>query len=232
MSLWHEIGYGARNLTHRRNFRKRYDVINWFAHRGRAEHYLEIGARNGRTLQRVRVKHKVGVDPDPQVELPGVTIHAQTSDAFFAANTQRFDLVFVDGLHLSEQVLRDTLNALACLTPGGAVLLHDCSPQTEAAAARGRTVKAWNGDVWKAVVYLRRKRPELFCRVLDLDQGIGVVLPRAGMPAPRVGPELEQEAQRVFDALSWTGLQRDRQELLGLLPDRTALERELRRTGV
>ncbi|MHC5211254.1 MAG: class I SAM-dependent methyltransferase, partial [Planctomycetota bacterium] len=200
MSFFHEMGYSVRSLTHRRQFRKRYDVINYFAHRRRrAVSYLEIGARNGRTLQRVRVRRRVGVDPEPRVELPGVKIHAQTSDDFFAGNEQTFDLVFVDGLHHADQVLRDTLNGLACLTPGGAVLLHDCNPLTEEAAARERTVKAWNGDVWKAVAFFRQRHPEVFCRVLDLDQGIGVIVPRAGAPLPSLGPEIESEAQRVFD---------------------------------
>jgi hypothetical protein len=36
MSLWNELGYGMRSLTHRRQLRKRYDVINYFAHRRRA----------------------------------------------------------------------------------------------------------------------------------------------------------------------------------------------------
>jgi SAM-dependent methyltransferase len=232
MSLWNELGYGMRSLTHRRQLRKRYDVINYFAHRRRARSYLEIGARNGRTLQRVRVARRVGVDPDPQVTLPGVTIHAQTSDAFFAANRDSFDVVFVDGLHHADQVLRDILNGLACLTPGGAVLLHDCNPLTEQAAARERTVKAWNGDVWKAVAFFRRRHPEVFCRVLDLDQGIGVIVPRAADRLPQPGAEYEAEARRVFDGLAWPDLVREREALLGLVPDRATLEQELRRAGV
>jgi hypothetical protein len=68
--------------------------------------------------------------------------------------------------------------------------------------------------------------------VLDLDQGIGVIVPRAGAPLPSLGPEIESEAQRVFDGLGWPDLVRDREGLLGLVPDRAALEREMRGAGV
>ena len=57
-----------------------------------------------------------------------------TSDAFFSQNNQIFDLIFIDGLHYSHQVLRDINNALRWLSPTGTIVLHDCNPSTEARA--------------------------------------------------------------------------------------------------
>ena len=54
-----------------------------------------------------------------------------TSDEFFARRAPRlapFGVVFVDGLHTHEQAYRDVVNALAHLDDGGAVVVHDCSP--------------------------------------------------------------------------------------------------------
>ena len=55
--------------------------------------YLEIGCKDNSTFDKVNVERKVGVDPER-----GGTLR-MTSDAFFASDTQKFDIVFVDGLH-------------------------------------------------------------------------------------------------------------------------------------
>ena len=57
-----------------------------------------------------------------------------TSDAFFLQNKQLFDLIFIDGLHHSHQVLRDINNALRWLSPSGTIVLHDCNPWIEGRA--------------------------------------------------------------------------------------------------
>ena len=213
-----------RDLTHRNRFVKRYDVLNWFARRIDARRYLEIGAASGRCLERVNVVHRTGVDPNPRVENPAWTLVRATSDDFFATNRERFDLVFIDGLHHAEQVLRDVRNSLDVLEPGGAILLHDCKPATEASAGREKTPPGtkWHGDTWKAIAYLRAEHPDLFVRVLDLDHGIGVVLPRPESSRPDA-----DTAQPALERLRWQDLDRDGRSMLGLLDGREALERDM-----
>jgi hypothetical protein len=235
MALWSNLSFRLRALTHRGHFKKRYDVINYFAKRQRAKRYLEIGTRGGRTLQRVQVAHKVGVDPSPGPAGPGCTVYTKSSDEFFAMSDERFELIFIDGLHLAEQVLRDIWNSVAALAPGGAILLHDCSPPSEERASRDVGMAnrgAWNGDVWKAIAYFRSHQPDVFCRVLDLDQGIGVLLPRADDRLPPLDPALEADAERYFASLAWSDLEQNRGELLGLIPDRAMLERAMAEAGV
>jgi predicted O-methyltransferase YrrM len=48
-----------------------------------------------------------------------------TSDDFFASNTQRFDFVYVDGDHKASSVLRDGINAIKYLVPGGIIAFDD-----------------------------------------------------------------------------------------------------------
>ena len=223
------------SFKHRKVFKKRYDVINWFARRRDARNYLEIGTATGRCLERVLIDHKIGVDPAPKEAMPEWNIQKMTSDAFFATNEQLFDIIFIDGLHWAEQVLRDIWNSAACLSPGGAILLHDCNPVTEQAASRDVSLadgNRWNGDTWKAIAYLRSHCPEVFCRVLDLDEGIGVVLPRAGQELPELTEELERDAARWFEQLSWTDLVADRAGLIGLISNREELEEHLREAKV
>ncbi len=107
-----------------------------------------------------------------------------TSDEFFAQNRETFDLVFVDGLHLREQVVRDVDNAVRCLNLGGCIVLHDCLPTTEEQQVREpvRPGASWTGDVWKAVVDLRQ-RADYDLAVLASDWGLGVLFARENSDA-------------------------------------------------
>jgi predicted O-methyltransferase YrrM len=68
-------------------------------------------------------------------------------------NTGKFDIVFIDGLHISEQVVMDIQNSLDVLNPKGTIVMHDCLPINEAAQSRERLGDHWNGDVWKAFAH-------------------------------------------------------------------------------
>jgi hypothetical protein len=190
--------------------------------------YLEIGIFDGLVFTRVNASTKVAVDPHIRISKvrrallgmrSGVSLHEVPSDDYFAslAAKTEFDVIFVDGLHLYEQALRDTENSLAHLADGGVVLVHDCNPTAAAVADRdpGTAIKAghraWCGDVWKAVVHLRATRQDLSVRVIDTDFGIGVV--RRGERGTAVDMSPAEVAQ-----LTYADLAADRERLLGLVP--------------
>ncbi|MBP0574550.1 class I SAM-dependent methyltransferase, partial [Mycobacterium tuberculosis] len=77
-----------------------------------------------------------------------------TSDAFFATNTENFDVVFIDGLHEYAQVRRDVVHALGCLAAGGWIALHDMLPRGWREQHVPRLSRSWNGDCWKIAVEL------------------------------------------------------------------------------
>lgn len=142
----------------------RYDLINHLCGRYAEPAYLEIGCRDDDCFRRVQAATKVGVDPNR-----GGTLR-MTSDEYFASYRGPFDVVFIDGLHFSEQVRRDFNNARRCLTPGGVIVLHDCLPDDEhhqdpdrarpmfADGAHDPDVGRWTGDVWRVVVELASSR--------------------------------------------------------------------------
>jgi SAM-dependent methyltransferase len=105
--------------------------------------FLEIGCRSDANFSRVPFVDKVGVDP-----VAGGNVRA-TSDEFFATCGRTFDLIFVDGLHESAQVVRDAANALRILNPGGTLLFHDCKPllPPEGAFPMAPGTVYWNGTV-------------------------------------------------------------------------------------
>jgi len=192
----------------RKTGRTRTDLLNhMIATRGYRD-YLEIGVRDRRqNFDKVNapgIKH--GVDPDPQRPIS----HKLTSDAFFAQTDQFYDLVFIDGLHIADQVERDILNSLARLNPGGAVILHDVNPMTADAQTDDYDGKKhWNGTVWKAWVKLRAQRADLSMKVLDMDEGCGVI--------ERGTQELLVRASVEFAEMTYDDLSRDRARMLNLV---------------
>jgi len=133
--------------------------------------YLEIGVDCGSNFERVHCAYKVGVDPANKYEKLTYNI---TSDEFFAQNDEKFDIVFIDGLHVSDQVIKDIQNSLNVLNPLGTIIMHDCLPNSEAAQLRERLGDHWNGDVWKAFAHYR-KNPDLTMFTVNTDQGLGFI---------------------------------------------------------
>ena len=54
-----------------------------------------------------------------------VTFHRKTSDSFFHNNTEKFDLVYIDGSHFGKDVYRDAVNAFNCLNKKGFIIFDD-----------------------------------------------------------------------------------------------------------
>lgn len=146
---------------------KRYDIIQNIINKRGFKSFLEIGSFNNDTFDKILVQNKVGVDPER-----GGNIRL-TSDEFFKTNKSFFDIVFIDGLHLYEQVRKDFFNSLNFLNPGGVILIHDCLPSKFRDQVRLRSHELWNGDVWKLVVELRTlDYIQLYTIIADYDVAI------------------------------------------------------------
>ena len=146
----------------------RWDLIQFLINKYDYKTYLEIGCDKDQSFSKIEIPHKVGVDP-----ISGGTIR-KTSDDFFKTNKEKFDIIFIDGLHHYEQVIIDIDNALNILNDNGHILVHDCLPRTIAHQAIPRYRGSWNGDVWKSIVELRtRKNLEVFTS--EIDFGVGII---------------------------------------------------------
>ena len=146
----------------------RWDLIQFIINKYNYSNYLEIGCDKDQSFSRIKIKNKVGVDP-----ISGGTIR-DTSDNFFKTNKDKFDIIFIDGLHHYEQVIHDINNALDILNDNGHILVHDCLPRTIAHQAIPRYRGSWNGDVWKSIVELRTKKSlEVF--TCEIDVGVGII---------------------------------------------------------
>tara|TARA_Y100000590_G_scaffold161931_1_gene185603 strand:+ start:620 stop:1324 length:705 start_codon:yes stop_codon:yes gene_type:complete len=131
--------------------------------------YLEIGCDNNICFKSIPVVGKIGVDPDR-----GGTIK-DTSDNFFKNNNNKFDVIFIDGLHLYEQCRRDVINSIKVLDKNGYIFLHDMTPRNWAEENVPRLKNTlWTGDIWKVAIELSKTKGIDFF-VINADMGVGVL---------------------------------------------------------
>lgn len=152
----------------------RWDILNFIIQKYGFKTYLEIGVQDYFTnCDKIKCDLKHAVDPFPRNKCD----YIMTSDDFFASipDDRKYDLIFIDGLHITEQVDRDIENAVAHLSPGGIIMLHDCLPTEEIHQVRYDNGGAWTGDVWKSVVKLKMFRNDLNIKVIDTDWGCGIL---------------------------------------------------------
>lgn len=142
--------------------------------------YLEIGVRRGATFFGVDMLEKDAVDPgfafeDEKRSAPGCRFFEITSDAFFVSGQARrdYDVVFLDGLHTFEQLLRDFCATLSLVSDRFVCLLDDTVPSDIFSAERsptrarqlrrmaGRGGNSWHGDVFKVVFFIHDFFPNL-----------------------------------------------------------------------
>ena len=146
----------------------RWDFIDKVIKNNQYKSYLEIGCDDNYSFKRINVPEKIGVDPESGGNFRG------TSDEFFSQNKKKFDCIFIDGLHIYDQVCRDLQNSLDCLSTKGMIFLHDTLPSNIHQQAVPRYKRIWNGDVWKAIVNFRT-RPYCDIVTCKIDHGVSVV---------------------------------------------------------
>lgn len=205
----------------------RSDLLNHLIQKHGLKRYLEIGVQNpNQNFDKVQCEYKISVDPDPDAH----ATFCQTSDWFFSLildddgddihnygftpifrtgpnsiNTS-FDLVFIDGLHVAEQVQKDFENALKVLSPNGFIVLHDCDPKEEwhTIVPRPSPTGHWNGDVYKFACKLSINKN--FWTV-DIDNGCGVFKNTGDFKLSAkenwTWTEFVQNRKRLLNLISW-----------------------------
>jgi hypothetical protein len=151
-------------------------IINNLIKQYNYKKYLEIGVKTKYCFNLIQCESKISVDPSQICTYD----FNMTSDEFFAQNKEKFDIIFIDGLHLAEQVDKDIVNSLNCLNQNGSIVLHDTNPPTEFHACESYPSKspaspAWNGTVWKSIFKLRKTREDLEIFTYNCDWGVTVV---------------------------------------------------------
>jgi hypothetical protein len=203
----------------------------------KAKNYLEIGVCNGACFFNISIKNKTAVDPafvfgrkvkwkHKLIAFPRrIKYYEMTSNRFFEKFAkEKYDLIFLDGLHTYKQTYKDVLNSLHYLKEDGIIVLHDCNPTNAISATPAASREhmdelfivnewngEWNGDVWKTIVKLRSSHHNLNVSVLDCDFGLGLV--RKANPENRLTISDEE-----ISKMTYKDLEKDRIRLLNLKP--------------
>ena len=193
------------------------------------ETYLEIGIDRGQSLCFARPPTRViGVDPEPKIDVPLKTethIFCETSDVFFAQrrlvpllDNRPLALVFIDGLHVFQQSLKDFINVEAYCGPRSVVLIHDTVPLDEVTQRPERQRKFYSGDVWKTVLCLKHYRPDLdIFTIATPPTGLTVV---TGLdPTSRVLADGYEEAVARFVNTSFSAVESILETMLNVIPN-------------
>lgn len=195
--FYHQEGH-KKNLEEISKCPTRTDVINYLLGTLSTDSkYLEIGVRNPEdNFNKIKVKEKYSVDPGIEFQENPVDFKF-TSDVFFEklkngelfSGDIKFDVIFIDGLHLADQVDRDIKNALDYVSDIGFVVLHDCNPPTEFHASETYSYRLspargfWNGTTWKAFFKFRQES-DLFSCCIDTDWGVGIISKKINLGKP------------------------------------------------
>ena len=205
------------------------DVISMVHSHLRPRTYLEIGVETGLSIALARRETRaIGIDPEPKITqrlASGTSVHATTSDEYFAAHDVRaefgglpIDLAFIDGMHRFEFALRDFINIEKHCTPRSTILIHDCYPLSRHTAERERRTDFWSGDIWRVILILRKYRPDLSVNVIGTaPTGLGVV--RSLDPGSSVLRERYDAIVGEFLALDYSVLDADKPGMLALYPN-------------
>lgn len=169
--MFHLFNIFANNKTSKM---MRSDIINNLIKKNDYKTYLEIGVNTpdqpGYNWDNIQIELKHGVDPAVD------TTFKMTSDEFFEKHIKmKYDIIFVDGLHIFEQSYKDIINSLQWLNDDGTIVVHDCNPTKEITQRRERASDVWHGDVWKAILKLRVENPNIEIFTVDTDEGCAVI---------------------------------------------------------
>ena len=168
-----------RKFGHGFDISNRTAIINHLINLYNYKSYLEIGVRDLRNFKKIKCKKKIGIDPSPRKKEGDIYI--QTSDEFFLKLNKniKFDIIFIDGLHLENQVDKDIINSLKHLTNNGKIIMHDCNPPTKFHQRENFEVDGkfpeWNGTTWRSFVKARMKNNNINMFVIDCDWGVGII---------------------------------------------------------
>lgn len=166
------------NLPHEQAFAYYKDFLHWYCNWHQPS-FLEVGCLGGDLCMSLKTPRSLGIDINEHPDWPVYTERSagrvsflqMSSDEYFDTHNDRFGLIFIDGDHHVEQVLRDVHHALFHLEAGGVIALHDTFPPTI-----GDTAENLCGSAYKAAIVLRqRKDLEVF--TFTVTYGLTLVRP-------------------------------------------------------
>jgi len=190
----------------------RFEVMNMIIKSQGYKDYLEIGVFRGECIRQVIAENKDGVDPGVEGQMvPEVNYRMDSNQFFEQIGDKKYDFIFIDGLHHTEQVDMDIKNALDHLRDEGCIMLHDTNPELEFHTLVPRVSNIWHGDVYKSVLKYRMAYNYSFFTV-DTDCGCTIICKFELTKYNKLAPEDFNQAMT-----SWDYFFKNKRRLLNLI---------------
>ena len=153
------------------------EILNYLISKYNYKTYLEIGTFNGVNFENIEAEYKECCDIT-DVYYKDIN-YLMTSDEMFATMDpkQKYDIIFIDGLHLEDQLDRDIINSLKHLNKNGVILCHDTLPGNPKAAINYRDLTyngMWTGTCYKSICKLNNENIEYYT-IDSGDHGITII---------------------------------------------------------
>ena len=181
---------------------KHTDIINKIIEKNNFKSYLEIGVGDGESFKKINCELKESCDPyndekDGMYNKDLITYHMTSDEMFKNMDTnKKYDVIFIDGLHIGNQVLKDLWNSLNHITENGYVLIHDSVPLYAGMCSTERCNGEWVGTVYKIYPILLKEDINFY--ILNDDFGIGVVRGNQKFKSINVPQESDMSFKEVF----------------------------------
>lgn len=99
-------------------------------------------------------------------------VQPEHSQDFYSSNTLKFDIIYVDCLHVESVVDHHLAECLKILSPKGILLINNCLPRDQGNIRSYeeylKNQSSWTGDVWKCVL---KYQPE----IVDVEWGVAII---------------------------------------------------------
>lgn len=193
----------------------RTNIINDIFEKYRFNSYLEIGTRvPDDNFNKINSKLKHSVDPNDNGRY--FYTYNTTSDDFFQNHiNQKYDVIFIDGMHTEEQVYKDVKNSINNLNYNGFIVIHDCNPDnkwlTRSYDEYLTDLGGWNGTVYKAYIKLKYElqKDNWSCFVVDENYGCGIITKNSILENKLIDFD--------YNNFSWDDFEKNRIEVLQLI---------------
>jgi hypothetical protein len=207
------------------------DLIHLISKRLKLKNYLELctptAGRRYREIDRARFRtarrlmYTCPPDFDDGLPIDHKIANFDIQDALTELSSAKVDICLVDALHTYDFTNRDLTCAYELLADGGVLVVHDCSPMTEAEASPKFAPYEWCGESYRSYLDFVLTRHDLDYCTVDVDFGCGIIIKKCTLDMARPICESKLVAE-WFDVhndsqLAFSFFSKNRAMLLGLI---------------
>lgn len=162
--------------------------------------YLEIGLSQNpnapyRIITNIETKHSVDMNPKTNADFvadSNTFFNMLDSGSFsLLEKDYKWDIIFIDGCHLAEQVYLDLCNSFNHLQDGGIILMHDALPWAYDMTIEEDVLnrQATCQDVWKVIEYCLKEREDMHVCTLEENEGGLAIIVKSTEKRPMLSKE-------------------------------------------